>query len=47
MQTEQSNIPLRTTQFVLFGALGDLAWRFFDPALFKTSGHLYVGAGAR
>ncbi len=35
METEQSAVLSQATQFVLFGALGDLAWRLVVPALFN------------
>ena len=38
MQTEEQQVPKTTTQLILFGALGDLAWRLVVPALFN----LYV-----
>lgn len=34
MSTERSDAALPPTQFVLFGALGDLSWRLVVPALF-------------
>jgi len=38
MQTEEQQASITTTQLILFGALGDLAWRLVVPALFN----LYV-----
>jgi len=35
MHTEKLNTHLPETQFILFGALGDLAWRLVVPALFN------------